>query len=259
MPDRSPSVPPDPTELWAPVLQAGTTTGVRLVGFPYAGAGPIVFRPWRASLPDFVELRSVLLPGRQTRLRETPIESMPRLIDALEPAITPLCDRPLVLFGHSLGAIVAYEVACRLRERGHTLYHLFVSANVAPQYPDPNPPIHRLPPDAFLQELRRLNGMPAAVLACAELLEIVLPVVRADFTLVETYRYEPRPPLACPITVFGGTRDPRTTAEGLSAWRAQTTGAFEHVTVPGDHFFFDSARAEILAKVSRVLAASVPT
>lgn len=246
---------PAASSLWTPILRQHDNPAVRLLCFPYAGAGPVVFRPWVQALPAGAELRVAQLPGRSVRLREPHITQMRCLIDALEPVLAPLFDRPVVLFGHSLGSLVAFEVARRFQARGTPPAHLFVAANVAPQFPDPNPRIHQLPPDQFLSELRALNGMPPAVLACAELLEIMLPVVRSDFTLLETYEYESGPPLSCPLTIFGGTADPRTNHAGLAAWREQTSAVFEQVTVPGDHFFLDSARSQVLEVICRALAA----
>ena len=132
--------------------------------------------------------------------------------------------------------------------------HLFVSGNIAPHLPNPARPIHQLPEDEFLSELRRLNGMPRAVLESAELLEIVLPAVRSDFALLETYHYEPESPFAFPITAFGGVHDPRTTPDGMEEWRRHTAGAFELNMMTGDHFFVESRRSAVLEHVSKRLA-----
>jgi surfactin synthase thioesterase subunit len=178
---------------------------------------------------------------------------METLVETLVEALRPLLDRPFAFFGHSLGAIVAFETARSLRGRGLSPAHLFVSGNIAPHLPDPAPPIHALPADAFLRELKELNGMPQAVLDSQELLDIMLPVVRADFTLLETYQYDSQPPLDCPITAFGGLQDPRTTRSGLEDWRTQTVGTFDLIMLRGDHFFLDAERPLLLHAIAQRL------
>lgn len=246
-------LPSSSSAAWVPVLQGPPDPTARLLCFPYAGAGPVVFRPWIPALPPGVQLRAVQLPGRAARLREPYRTRLPAIVDALEEILEPLLDRPVVLFGHSLGGLIAFETARRLQARGRPPAHLFVSGKVAPDRPEQNRRLHALAPDEFLTELQQLNGIPAPVLACRDLLDLVLPAVRADFEVLETYQFEPAPPLACPLTVFGGSHDPRTTPEGLAAWQAHTVGAFEHFTLPGDHFFLDSARPRILDVVTRAL------
>ena len=140
-----------------------------------------------------------------------------------------------------------------LRGRSLAPAHLFVSGKIAPYLPDPGPRIHELPDGAFLRELQKLNGMPQAVLDSKELLEITLPAVRSDFTVLETYEYEPQPPLGCPITAFGGLHDPRTTENGLESWRTETTDSFDLVMLQGDHFFLDTARPLLLQSITRSL------
>lgn len=239
--------------LWYPAFQPRAEASLRLICFPYAGAGIPVFRAWPAALPDAIELRVAQLPGRGTRLREDRFEQMPPLVEALCRALYPLADRPLAFFGHSLGALVAFELVRKLRCDGVFPVHLFVSGNIAPQLPDPAPPIHQLPEDGFLRELKNLNGMPQVLLDSKELLEIMLPVVRSDFTLLETYQYKPEEPLDCPITAFGGAQDPRTTRNGLEGWRLQTAKSFDLIMMQGDHFFLDSARSLLLDVISRKL------
>jgi medium-chain acyl-[acyl-carrier-protein] hydrolase len=223
---------------------------LRLICFPYAGAGIAAFRAWSDAFPDTIEVRIAQLPGRAARLREQRFERMPPLVETITGVLDPLLDRSFAFFGHSLGALVAFEAARSLRSRGLIPSHLFVSGNIAPDLPNPTAPIHQLPDDAFLSELQNLHGMPQGVLDSKELLELVLPAVRSDFTILETYQYEPQAPLACPITAFGGFEDPRTTKEGLERWSAQTIETFNLVMLPGDHFFFDSARPHIVQSIA---------
>jgi surfactin synthase thioesterase subunit len=239
--------------LWFPALKPRQEASLRLICFPYAGAGTAVFRSWPNALNDAIEVRVAQLPGRGARLREDRFERMPPLIETLAEILRPLLDRPFAFFGHSLGAIVAFEMARILRGCSLAPIHLFVSGKIAPHLPDPAPRMHEFPDSAFVHELQKLNGMPQAVLNSKELLEITLPAVRSDFTLLETYKYEPRPPLGCPITAFGGLQDPRTTENGLESWRTETTGSFDLVMLQGDHFFLDTARPLLLQSITRSL------
>lgn len=247
------SRPAGDTSVWFPALKPRQQAPLRLICFPYAGAGIAAFRAWPATLTDVIELRVAQLPGRGARLREDRFERMPALVETLAEELRPLLDRPFAFFGHSLGAIVAFEVARILRGRAPAPMHLFVSGKIAPHLPDPAPRIHKFSDNAFLRELQNLKGMPQAVLDSKELLEITLPAVRSDFTLLETYKYEPQPPLVCPITAFGGLEDPRTTENGLEGWRTETTASFDLVMLQGDHFFLDSARSLLLQCIIRSL------
>lgn len=242
------------SSLWFPALQPRQDAALRLICFPYAGAGVPAFRAWPAGLPEGVELRVGQLPGRGIRFRENRFVDMPPLIEILVEALLPLLDRPFALFGHSLGAIVAFEVARKLRAHTLTPQHLFASGHIAPQLPNPEPRICELPDDDFLREIQSLNGMPQAVLESKELLEIVLPAVRSDFTLLENYKYEPGEPLGCAITACGGLQDPRVSRSGMESWRAQTTAAFDLVMFQGDHFFLEPERPLLLDILTRRLS-----
>ncbi len=176
------------------------------------------------------------------------------------PALQPALDRPFAFFGHSMGGLVAFEVARRLREQGQSPVHLFVSASRAPQLVREDRPIHVLPDHEFMDELRRLNGTPEEVLEHGELMGLLLPMIRADFTALETYRHVPGPPLDCPITALGGADDPSVGRTELQAWQRQTRAAFTLHLFPGDHFYLNSAEPAVLALVARALApvADVP-
>ena len=211
---------------------------LRLFCFPYAGAGALIFRKWSDALPHDIEVCPIQLPGRGTRLTEPPFTKLPCLIEALARALVPLLDKPFAFFGHSLGALIGFELARQIR-RQHGLHpvRLFASAGRAPQIPHRAPPIHTLPDNQFLAELRRLNGTPRELLDHEELMEVMLPILRADFALYETYLYSTEPPLNCPISAFGGLQDRRVSASDLEAWRSQTSASFSLRMFPGDHFF----------------------
>jgi medium-chain acyl-[acyl-carrier-protein] hydrolase len=168
-------------------------------------------------------------------------------------ALLPLVNKPFAFYGHSMGAIVAFEIARRLRKSGSRLpERLFVGGCFAPHIPDPHP-IHHLPEAEFVQELQLLNGIPAEVLQNRELLNLVLPSLRADFTLTETYVAGAEPPLPCSISVFGAWRDPLTTRDSLEAWNSHTAAEFSLRMLPGDHFFLNSQRQLLVNLISTEL------
>lgn len=227
---------------------------LRLFCFPYAGTGASIFRTWSNGLPAEIEVCPVQLPGRATRLMEAPFTSLSPLVKALAEALVPLLDKPFAFFGHSLGALVGVELARQLRRQsGIQPVHLFASAARAPQIPPRHRPIHALPDKEFLVELRRLNGTPGNVLEDAELMQIMLPVLRADFAVYESYVYSPEPPLDCFISAFGGLQDARITRDDLEAWRDQTSASFSLKMFPGDHFFVNTAQPLLLEILSRDL------
>jgi len=225
---------------------------LRLFCFPYAGAGASIFRTWSDGLPADVEVCPVQIPGRGTRLMETPFTQLAPMVEALAQTIGPLLDKPFAFFGHSLGALVGFELARQLRRQsGVQPVRLFVSADRAPQLPHRDRPIHALPDGELLQELRRLNGIPGKVLEEAELMQIMLPVLRADFAVYETYVYSTEPPLNCLISTFGGLQDQRVSRGDLEAWRDQTSGSFSLRMFPGDHFFWNATQPLLLQALSQ--------
>jgi medium-chain acyl-[acyl-carrier-protein] hydrolase len=233
---------------------------LRLFCFPYAGTGASIFRTWSDGLPDHVEICPVELPGRGTRLMETPFTQLSPLIQALAEAVAPLLDKPFAFFGHSLGALVSFELARQLRRQsGVQPQRLFVSADRAPQIPPRHRPTHALPEKQFLEELRRLNGTPGKILDHAELMQIMLPILRADFAVYQTYVYTPEPPLDCAIFGFGGLQDNRISRGDLEAWREQTTVSFSLRMFPGDHFFLTATQKPLLQALSQELRGLVST
>jgi len=228
---------------------------LRLFCFPFAGGGPQTYYGWSQGLPPTIEVCPVQFPGRGSRLAERPLSHLSHLIQILARGLAPELGKPFVFFGHSLGALLSFELARQLRrDYGLQPAHLFVSAGSAPQHRRSRPPIHALPERAFLDEVRRLNGTPAQVLQTRELVELIVPVLRADFALIETYSFRAERPLDCPITVFGGWHDDLLSREELEGWREHTGTAFTLHMLPGDHFFINSAQALLLEVVRAKLA-----
>lgn len=225
---------------------------MRLFCFPYAGGGASIYREWGALLPEEVEVVVLQLPGRETRLLEEPITDAGKLTDALVDAMGPVLDLPFSFFGHSMGTVVSFELARELRRRGaRKPSQLFLSAGRAPHIADPDSPIHELPDDAFLAELRqRYDGIPGEVLENEELLSLVLPGLRGDMKLLETHSYVEEAPLDVPITCYGGRDDKRLSHEDLEGWSRHTSGAFALRRLPGDHFFLHSQRSLLLRYLS---------
>lgn len=206
-----------------------------------------IYRSWPQSLPPEVEVCAAQLPGRGTRIREQPFQSLTPLVEAAAEAITPYLDKPFALFGHSMGAVISFELARRLRDLGKPQpSHLFVSGRRAPQVPNEDPVTYNLLDDELQRELLRLNGTPQEVLEHPGLMELMIPLLRADFAVVETYDYHPGAPLGCPITAFGGLQDLDVTREYLEGWREQTAGAFALRMLPGNHFFLNDAQTQTL-------------
>lgn len=228
---------------------------LRLFCFPHAGGAASLFRLWHAGLPAGVEVCGVQLPGREGRWREEVVTDADALLSLLAPALTPLFDVPFALFGHSMGALLAFELTRELRRRELPApVHLFASGRRAPQTPDRGPDIHQLPDAEFLEQIiTRYDGIPKIVLDEPELLRVYLRALRADFTLLETHRYRPGPPLGCPVSVVNSLDDPSVTLDELLAWRAQTENFFRLELLPGDHFYFHKNPAQLLRSLSRDL------
>ena len=241
-------------DTWVSWQSPNPKASLRLFCFPYAGGAALTFRTWPDSLPRAIEICPVELPGRGKRIRSVPFTRLQLLVQAIAIAILPYLDKPFAFFGHSMGGLVSFELARLLRKNyGKSPVHLFISGYRAPQIPDPDPPIHDLPEPEFLEELRRLNGTPQAVLGNTELMQILFPARRADFAVIETYAYTPEPPLDCPITAFGGLQDREVSCENLKAWQQQTNAAFSLQMLPGDHFFLQSAQPLLLQSLSQEL------
>jgi medium-chain acyl-[acyl-carrier-protein] hydrolase len=220
--------------------------------FPYSGAGASIYFQWPASLlPAGVETCAIQLPGRATRLAEPPFTRLEPLVQALSHALIPLLDRPFAFFGHSMGALLSFELARHLRwHYGLCPMHLFVSGHEAPHLHQAPKLLHEMPEPDLIVELRRLNGMPEEVLQNAELMALLLPALRADLALCETYAYLPGDALDCPISAYGGLQDREVDRDQLAAWRDLTNGHFSVRMFPGDHFYLATQRPLLLTTLA---------
>lgn len=229
--------------------------GTRLICLPYAGGGTAIFRDWPAALPG-IAVCPARLPGREARFVDPAFTRIEPLVDALADALAPWTDRAYALFGHSMGAIVAFELARRMRDRGLPApRRLFAAGRQAPHIPEPEPMCHELPDAALATELRSRYGSTTAF-EHPELVELMLPTLRADCAICETYRHVDGEPLNCPIHVFGGTDDATVSADDLDAWRAHTSGPFTSERIDGDHFFIDTNPAPLLDAIRTALDAA---
>jgi acyl transferase domain-containing protein/surfactin synthase thioesterase subunit/acyl carrier protein len=222
----------------------------RLFCFSYAGASASIFSSWTDYMPSDIEICSLQLPGREKRIREAPFTRLKPLIQTLATLLKPYTDIPFAFFGHSLGAQVSFELARELRRRNWSIpSHLFVSASRAPQLPDLESPIHRLPNPEFIEKLKQFQGIPELILQNLETMELFLPALRADFEILETYFYTNEEPLECPISAFGGLEDQKISYEELAAWRKQTCADFNLQFFPGDHFFLHAQKVDLVQTI----------
>jgi len=227
---------------------------LRLFCFPYAGGAATAYRTWSKFLPGTVELCPVQLPGRGGQMSEKPFVQMAPLVEAAARELEPYFDKPFAFFGHSMGAVIGFELARHLRRESKPgPVHLFVSGRRPPQSPPEMAPTYNLPEPEFVEMLRQLGGTPTEVLEHQELMPLIIPLLRADFELIQTYSYTEGRPLDCSITAYGGLQDPEVSQEELKGWGQQTTGQFSMRMLPGDHFFLHSAQNLLLTLLAREL------
>jgi medium-chain acyl-[acyl-carrier-protein] hydrolase len=242
---------------WLLTAPPDRSAAPRLLCFPYAGGGASIYRSWIEGAPQLAVV-PVQLPGRENRLRDRPFTECRALAATLADVfggwLTSPGSPPSALFGHSMGALIAFELARTLRARGcRPPARLLLSGRTAPHAPPTAAPLHALPDAAFTAGIRALGGTPDAVLQHAELMALMLPTLRADFTLVETYELIDEAPLAIPFSVFGG-EDDEVTAPALAAWAMHTSAGCVVRRLPGDHFFLHASREPLLRAIAADLA-----
>jgi surfactin synthase thioesterase subunit len=226
---------------------------VRLMCAPHTGGGAVVYRDWARRMPADIEVVALRLPGREARFRQPPYTSLDDLLPDLLAAVEPALAQPHAWFGHSMGALIAFE-ACRRSAADPVA--LLVSGRPAPDLPVRLTPVHGAPPAAVVQRLRDLGGTPSDVFADPDVVATLLPTLRADFTVAETYRYQPGPPLRVPVAVLGGAADPLTNDTELAAWARHTTADTTVRIFAGDHFYLHR-NPDVLPAVVASLRAAV--
>ncbi|OON72759.1 thioesterase II family protein [Streptomyces tsukubensis] len=246
---------------WFAPQAAAPDTAARLFCLPHAGAGASAYREWQPKVGPGVEVVPVQLPGREARFAEPLITSAGGVAKELaEPLVERSGGKPFALFGHSMGALLAYELTHELVLAGCPPVHLVVSGCTAPHLPSSagREVVHQLPDARLVRHIEALRGTPGEVLDQPELLELLLPVVRADYQLYETYRFVDRLPLPVPVTALRGTEDPETTESGLRAWDGLTTAPFQAVAFPGGHFYLNAYLDEVteLARAAALRSAA---
>ena len=230
----------------------GGPTAQRLICFAHAGAGAAVFQSWPAVLPAQIEVCALRLPGRERLIGEAPFQRLAPLIGWAIEALTPLLLRPFMLFGHSLGALIAFEFARELRRRSlPSPQGLLVSGHGAPQLLRREPPLAGLSDIEFMARVEALEGTNLTeAFAHPELRVLILPALRADFSILENYAYTAEAPFEFPLRAYGGADDPLVLAEDLALWVEQTRGSFSRHVFPGHHFYLQAQREVLLREIS---------
>ncbi|MFD7668482.1 thioesterase II family protein [Streptomyces sp. NPDC059788] len=232
------------TDLWVRRYHPVPAPAFRLFCFPHAGGSATFFFPVSAALSGTAEVLAMQYPGRQDRRGEQPIGTIAEMADQLAAALRPWTDMPFAFFGHSMGAVLAFETALRLEKDGISPTMLFASGRRAPSlvYDES---VHRRDDDGLIEELKKLSGTDSRVLGDEELLRMVLPAIRSDYRAIESYRCEPGTRVSCPVTVLTGDNDPKTTLADARAWQDHTDGPFDMAVFPGGHFYLADHQQDI--------------
>jgi medium-chain acyl-[acyl-carrier-protein] hydrolase len=249
----------DDTDVW---FTAGTNPAgaMRLFLFPFAGGNASTFLPWQELIGPRLELRVAQLPGRGVRLFDPPIREMDELVARLTRAVADLSDRPFVFFGHSLGALVAFEVARQLRRAGRPgPTSLWASGAEGPRTRLIRRRLHALADAELIEALREYNGTAPEMLDDREMMELLLPGLRADFALHERYTYRAEPPLDLPIHVLLGNADPYVEIDRAAGWAFETSQPGQRHIYPGDHFFLYPHQRSIAGLLAETATHAAPS
>ncbi len=246
-----------PIDRWLPFRRSlAALPSQRLFCFPNAGGAASMFRRWMTGvMPANIEVCAIQLPGRESRMREKPFTRLEPLLGALVEVLKPVLDRPFAFFGHSMGTLVSFELAHRLAQAGApTPSRLIVAGRRAPHLPDDEEPVHTLSDAKLIERLRNYGGTPAEILGHKELMKLVLPTIRADFEVIETFAYSQHEPLTMPIDVLGGHDDEDAPTEKLEAWSELTTAPCQVQMYPGGHFFLHEQPEPVLTAVRQLVS-----
>jgi len=232
---------------------AGTAGNLTLYCLPYAGGSAALFRPWLNAPPAGLSIVAIQLPGRRERLHEPPTTSARAMAERLGQALLPRLDGPFALFGISMGALIAFELAHWLGRRAVVPAHLFVASYPSPRRTLARQPVHGAPDEVVVKALRELGVTPPEILADKEMLELLLPTIRADLAVTETYAYADRGRLPVPITVFRGITDVHLPPDAADEWRWETSGGFAVATADSGHFLLPEHGEQILQRIAITL------
>lgn len=223
---------------------------MKLFCLPFAGGNVTAYRDWGDILPTSIELCAVEIPGRGQRMMEPLITNLPELVDQIAKGILKELDKPFIIFGHSMGAVTGYELVHHLKQKYNLQpVHLFVSGRGAPHLPEREDPIHKLPKNEFIEKIKSYNGTPKEVLAHQELMDLVEPIIRADFSVCETYSHITKSPLEIPISAFGGLADSDVSKTDLEQWQQHTAKQFTCRMFPGGHFYLQQQHVTLLQAI----------
>jgi medium-chain acyl-[acyl-carrier-protein] hydrolase len=238
---------------WLHVPRPLTRPALRLFAFPYAGATGSAYHAWAQMLPSGIELCGIQMPGRHARIHEPSCTRLEPLVDALVSVLVECADAPFVCYGHSMGAVLAFALTRELQARAYPLpRHLVVSGRSAPHLMPPRSGLHLLPDAEFIEQLRLFNGMPRQLLDDPEIMQLVLPAMRADFGLLAGIAPVAPAPMPVPVSAWGGRTDTDAPEAAIRAWEQHTSEKFEVRMFDGGHFFINELRGEVLAALSEI-------
>jgi medium-chain acyl-[acyl-carrier-protein] hydrolase len=236
--------------MWFTDFGQGADAPIRLFAFAHAGGGANVFSHWNKALPG-AHVLAARLPGRESRIAETAHSAMDTLIDALAEQIAPRLDRPFVFYGHSLGGLIAFELAHRLREQGlRQPERLLVGAYRSPERKSPHPQLHALTDADLVTGLKRYDSMPQSIIDSPELMALLVPMLRADFSLFETYIYRERAPLDQPIVIYYGNDDRMVEPAEMDGWRTKSSADVRLHPIDTGHLFHLRNETELLELIA---------
>ncbi|WDE09214.1 thioesterase [Thalassomonas viridans] len=246
-----------PENKWLVIPKPNPNADIKLICFPYAGGSSASYLPWLSQLPTNVELIMVQLPGRGSRVFEDAFDEMEPLVKQLLKFLPAVLNKPYILFGHSLGSRIAFELALKLKEMAHHLPAHFIASGSRGPHTALKNKIHNLPDNEFINELKKMGGTPDTLLDNNALMELLLPAIRGDFAIAEKYSYSGKETLNCPVSVLGGKDDKGITEADLKSWGNFFASPANVHMVNGNHFFIDSNKDAVLLRLNQIIRSSL--